>query len=107
MSIRAFIPNPNAGDELMAEETFRQGLGGSDPLSKAIDLAKNFAPVDQGNYRDGLRVIVDDDGVWLVGTYFTSLWIEYGSATVTASSPLRRGALGAGLRLEETDPTGV
>ncbi len=67
--------------------------------------ARAVAPVDEGDYRDGIEATVVDGPDGPVGRvnahHWTSHWIEWGSAHNSVHAPLRRGARAAGLSFEE------
>lgn len=97
-----FLPNPNFLDDLMGEDDSLDAL--VKVAEPARDLAKGFAPVEEGDYRDGIEVRVVDRTVYLSGTDYKSHWIEFGTVDTPAFSPLRRGVVAAGLRLKDARP---
>jgi hypothetical protein len=113
--LKPFLPNPDADEEIMADDELRSGL--ADHAEPAAELAKNFAPVyegeynrpgesyrEPGSYRDSIQVIETDEGeVYLAATDWKAHWIEYGSVHNPVLAPLRRGAEGAGLNIAEAD----
>lgn len=97
---RAFIPNKNFSKELQRESReYQAGLAAA--AKPAADLAKTFAPVKTGSYRDGIRVTIDRDQVRIDAMDWKSGFIEFGTVDTPIFSPLRRGVRAAGLRLEE------
>lgn len=72
------------------------------PLKEAADAAagkaRDIGPVDDGDYRDGIKVAVgaDEHGVLarVNANDFKSHWIEFGTIDTPAFAPLRRAVLG-------------
>lgn len=47
---------------------------------EAAAYARSIAPVDEGDYRDGIQTVhVGASGVGVAFTDFKSIWIEYGT----------------------------
>jgi len=96
-----FKPNRNLERELAAEGDYQKGLAkGAQP---AVDAAKQFAPVEEGDYRDGIEVVIDDDAVRIDAKDWKSHFIEWGTVDTPIFAPLRRGVRAAGLRFKESD----
>lgn len=70
------------------------------------DRARGFAPVEEGDYRDGIETDMVDGPDGPVGrvnaTDWKSHWIEWGSRNNAVHAPLRRGVRAAGLEFEES-----
>lgn len=96
----AFIPNPGFLDDWMAEGDTIDGLVAV--MESAAELARDVAPVDEGDYRDSIKVVAAGGAVFLMATDWKAAFIEWGTANNPVFAPLRRGVLGVGLRLEET-----
>lgn len=94
-----FVPNKNFPNELEGEPEYQSGLAVE--AGKAAAYAKSFAPVRTGAYRDSIGVVVQGRKVYLSAKDWKANFIEFGTATITPSAPLRRGARAAGLRFKE------
>lgn len=79
----------------------------------AAELARTFARAEayeEGDYLEGLGIVVHEESVYLAGRDWKSHWIEYGvegggvrgTTFVPALFILRRAVTGAGLRLTES-----
>jgi hypothetical protein len=88
-----FIPNPDF--EIDVEKL-------AEAAAEAVPLAKSYAPVRSGAYRDSIKAVVAGKFAYLVATDFKAHWIEFGSVHNPAHAPLRRGAQAAGLRVIES-----
>ncbi len=98
----AFLPNPDFEAELMAEEEQRQALAGQ--TESARELAERYSPriMPRVGRARQIEVVTTEDGVFLVNHAYGAAIEEFGSRNNAPFAPLRRGVLGAGLRLEET-----
>jgi hypothetical protein len=94
-----FRPDPVAQAELLKDPEVAAGVAKS--LEPAVEAAKSFSPVDQGDYRDSIRISVTPDGVFLTATDWISHLIEFGTVHSPPFAPLRRGALAVGLEFIE------
>lgn len=95
----AFIPNPDFEQEFLAEEATRQALAGL--AEPARELAENYSPGIMRRPGRQFQVVTTEEGVFLVNTAYGGAIEEWGSRNNPPFAPLRRGVLGAGLRLEE------
>lgn len=94
--------------------TFREQLRSSPMYRRAMleaghrvaDMAREAAPVHEGDYRDSIEVEPTARGVRVTAQDWKSGWLEYGTAgsedhTATpAFAPLRKGVERAGLKLK-------
>jgi hypothetical protein len=94
-----FLPNPRFPLEMAKDAVLVAQLASA--AKGAEENAKALAPVREGDYRDGIEVVVEGSEVALVGTYWTSHFLEFGTVDTPAFAPLRRGVRAAGLRLKE------
>lgn len=99
-----FLPNPHLPADLMADEEFRQGLVESEQMAEAKQLAETYAPKIMPRPGAPERIVAtqDEDGVSLVNTDYGGHLAEWGSKNNPPLAPLRRAALGAGFRVEES-----
>lgn len=100
MALRPFIPNPGFSEEFAREPDTVDGL--LEQAEEARQLAYDLAPVDEGDYREGLRAVAAGGEVFVIGTDYKSALIEYGSQNNPVFAPLRRGAQAANLSIEES-----
>lgn len=97
------IRNTELADAIQKEPDFKACV--ADAAGAVAQAAQDAAPVDEGNYRAGIEPSVEEGpGGWqgrVDATYWTSHWVEWGSANNEAHAPLRRGVADAGLTFEE------
>lgn len=107
-----FLPNPKFRETLEATQEYRDGL--EEAAQPAADRAKDYAPVDEGDYRDSIQIVkvdvpmrtgrrVVEGGVYITATDFKAHWIEHGTAKTAPQAPLRKGAMAAGLEITENE----
>lgn len=94
----SFIPNRGFARELKAERSYVEGMAAA--AAPAAQNARDIAPVDEGDYRDGIRVTIDGDEVRIDAMDWKSGFIEYGTEDTPVFAPLRRGAEAAGLKFK-------
>lgn len=91
-----FVINPTFVKRLVRDPSLIPPL--KEAAAAAADKAGDLAPVDDGDYRDGIKVAVgaDERGVLarVNATDFKSHWIEFGTIDTPAFAPLRRAVLG-------------
>jgi hypothetical protein len=102
-----YVPNPAQVGELGRSKQLLDEL--MKRAEEAADKARGLAPVDSGDYRDGIEVDGGVDGSTVVARVNANDWksglIEFGTgrpAPTPAYAPLRRGAEQAGLKVEAT-----
>lgn len=95
-----FVPNRNLDRELKAQASYKLALKevGAEPIA---ENARELAPVDEGDYRDGIQATVDGDEVRVDAMDWKSNFIEFGTVDTPVFAPLARGARQAGARLRE------
>ena len=92
MARTRFVPNRGFQDQVARENVDKMRSA----AREAADIARSTAPVDQGDYRDGIEVIDEVDGATLAGTDYKSHWIEFGSENNPATRNLTNAALATG-----------
>ena len=101
MAIRgAFIPDPDFADGEEARAACEA------KAEEVVEVAREIAPIEEGDYRDGLRVTSIDEGVWASAFDYKSHWIEIGTGEpvpTPAYAPLRNGCDAAGLELSDEE----
>jgi hypothetical protein len=94
-----FVPNRNLNRELAAQLEYKHGLA---ELAQPIaDNAREFAPVDEGDYRDSIEVTIDGNEVRVDAFDWKSNFLEFGTSDTPIFAPLAKGARAAGARLRE------
>lgn len=88
-----FIPNPTAPELLERTPAMRRML--EVKAERVAERARADAPVDTGDYRDGIKASAGFDArgnaVGRVNAFdFKSNWIEYGTIYMQAHAVLRR-----------------
>ncbi|MEM9609931.1 MAG: hypothetical protein AAGA99_21100 [Actinomycetota bacterium] len=85
----------------IVEEVQREASGRL--AGDASERAKDHAPVLSGEYRDGITHAVAEDAAGpygrVIGTHWTSHFIENGTPTSPPFAPLRNGCASIGLRV--------
>jgi len=96
-----YVPNPAAPREIEASLFMKVALESAAKM--AAGRAKDFAPVDSGDYRDSIvGESVDVGGRWIGRVWakdWKSGWIEFGTVREQAHATLRRGCEAVGLRV--------
>jgi hypothetical protein len=98
-----YRPNPMFEKELLRTLILEPDLKqASDDIA---DAAKAAAPVDEGDYRDGIETEtgMGKDGIQgrVNATWWTSHFIEFGTDDTPTFAPMRRGAEAAGYSVKE------
>lgn len=97
-----FVPNPGFLAEFSRSKQLLDVLKGK--ADEAADNARAVAPVQFGDYQDGIEAVSGIEGGMAVGrvnaNHFTSHWIEAGTSDTPTFAPLRKGAEATGLNFE-------
>lgn len=84
-----FVANPGFAAQVTRENVDEM----REAARAAQQIARSTAPVDDGDYRDGIEVIDEPDGATLVGRDWKSHWVEFGSRNNPASRNLTNAAM--------------
>lgn len=57
---------------------------------QAADYWQSISPVDEGDYRDSIKVHQDGTDVWITASDFKAHWIEYGTVDTPEFAPRQR-----------------
>ena len=100
-----FVRNPMFEAQLKRADFLQDAM-----LEVAEDIADNavaIAPVEEGDYRDGIEAVSEGEGARVNANDWKSGFVEFGTTNNPAWAPLRRGCESAGLRLEGSVTTFV
>lgn len=94
-----FVPNRNLHRELQGQPEYVRGLyeAGAKPIA---EIARELAPVDEGDYRDGIKATIDGNDVRVDAFDWKSHFIEFGTVDTPVFAPLARAARQSGARLK-------
>lgn len=96
-----FLPDPGGIADLLQDQATTDGL--SEIAEDIAARAREIAPEDEGDYREGIIVEngVDTEGAYgrVHATWFTSWWIEAGTEDTPTFAPLRKACDAVGLSL--------
>jgi hypothetical protein len=98
MATSRFVPNPAFESQLKRADFLQDAM-----LEVAESIAENavsVAPVEEGDYREGIEAVSDGEGAVVNANDWKSGFVEFGTTNNPAWAPLRRGCEIAGLRLE-------
>lgn len=102
-----FVPNPNLARDL--EQDNRDGLlRAAEPVRQIAEVNVRSAGgpwVPNKDGRQPVEIVEDDDGVHVVLTDHAGHLMEWGHRYYGPQAPLRRAAMSAGLKVQETDKT--
>jgi hypothetical protein len=93
-----FKKNPLVEDQIRRSVEMERALRAQ--AEAAAAAAREMAPVDSGDYRDGIKADSDRDPIAraaVVATDFKSHWIEFGTIRQPARAILRRACEAVGL----------
>jgi hypothetical protein len=100
-----FVPNP-LGTKLLARTPEMQAFMKL-KADAAVEVAKQLAPVESGDYKDGIQ---SHEGVYegkaaasIAGHDYKTLWIELGTSEHAAEAILRRSVESVGVRIIAKD----
>lgn len=97
-----FVANPMLEYELARSTMLADDL--KDIADEVLQRAQDNAPVDEGFFKEDMRVETGVDGGVITARFIADNWkaviIEYGTASHPFSSPIRRGIEAMGLKLE-------
>lgn len=95
-----FVPNPGFVKEIMAEPDTQAAMEQSGAAIKAN--AERYADRIMARNPQAFVVVTTEDGTFVANTDYGGHLDEWGSATQEPNASLRRGAMAAGVRVEET-----
>src|SRR4051812_7768685 len=96
-----FVPNPKARLEIQRSPAMAAFL--KTHVEAAAEYARSIAPVESGDYRDGIEADVGVVGPLaegrIIGNDWKTIWIEKGTSERAAHAVLRRAADSAGIKI--------
>ena len=89
-------------------ELVAKGEGAMEVANAVAEVAKSIAPVESGEYKDGITVQRTKTGARVFASDYKSTWIEFGvpSHNQPAHFVLRRAAESLGLKFKKTKGKG-
>jgi hypothetical protein len=94
-----FVPNPKFAQEIEREVEYRAGK--MRVAEEVVNTARSIAPVEEGDYKAGLREIHEGPRVYVSGTDWKSHFIEWGTVDTPTFAVIRRACRMVGLNVNE------